>query len=223
MWFVWSSHVEMLACVGFRRHYLRCILCPWWNGQHMWRSILCIPWHRKCLINTSCDTFWVLAYIGRIKTTNWDASCVLPGMGGIWSTYVEMHFMFLLAWVWFGHISWYSFSVLVGMCCVWSKFVEVLSCPRWHEIGLVNTCWYSLYLRWQGRSLVNTWDAICVVTGVGRSWSTLVEMLFVSSMAWEGFGQHMARCIFVLNILCSRWHMRVWSTNVEIHFMYSLA
>jgi hypothetical protein len=158
----------------------------------MLRCILCIPWHRMYLINRSWDTLCVLAYIGWVWWTNWDASCVLAGMGGH-----KIHTLrCILCSCWRGldlvNISRYAFSELVDGWCVWSKLVEVLFCPRWHEMDLVITRWDSLCLRWQGRGLVNTWwDAICVVTGAGGIWSTQVEMHFVSSMAWEGFGQHM--------------------------------
>jgi hypothetical protein len=67
-------------------------------------------------------------------------------------------------------------------------------------------------------------------------WTTHFEMHFVSSLAVEGFDQHMLRCI-----LCPRWHGKglvnrccytfcvvagmgwVWSTHVEIHVESSLA
>ena len=47
---------------------------------------------------------------------------------------------------------------------------------------------------------------------------TRVEIHFVSSLVWEGFGNHMMRWTF-----CSCWYGRVWSTHVEIQFVLSMA
>ena len=54
---------------------------------------------------------------------------------------------------------------------------------------------------------------------MGRVWSILVAMEFLSVLAWGGgFGQYLLRYIF-----CYLWHKRVCYTHVEIHFMCSLA
>ena len=125
----------------------------------------------------------------------------------VWSVHVEMHFVFLLARNRFGqHILRY----------IWF--------PRWHWMRLVNTCRGGSCVLADMKGVFSTHAEIhSVFADKGGFWSTLVEMHFVASMAWVGIGQHMVKCIFVLNILCSRWHMRVWSTNVEMHIMYSLA
>ena len=130
----------------------------------------------------------------------WDAFCFLAGMGCVWSTQVDMHFVCSLACDGFGQ--------------------HMLSCilsSRWHGRGFVNTCW----------------DTFCVLAGIGWVWSTYVGMHFVSSLSWEGFGQHMLKYI-----LCSRWQgtclvntsSDIFSvlagmewTNVEILFVFSLA
>jgi hypothetical protein len=51
-------------------------------------------------------------------------------------------------------------------------------------------------MKWVWSSLA---EIHSVFAGKGWVWSTHDEMHFVSSIAWEGFGQHMLRCIFVLN------------------------
>ena len=111
---------------------------------------------------------------------------------------------------------------------------------------------YILSHSWHRRGLVNTtFDTYSYIDDMGWVWSTHTEMLFVSSLAWEGFGTHV-EMLFVssllwagfrhsrLSYMCPRWHrmglvnaswykfclvavMRgVWSTQVEMHFMSSL-
>ena len=53
---------------------------------------------------------------------------------------------------------------------------------------------YILILRWRGRGFVNTCgDKFCVLAGMGGVYSKHVEIHCVSSLAWDGFGQHMFR------------------------------
>ena len=101
--------------------------------------------------------------------------------------------------------------------------------------------------------LVNTtWDALCVLVGMGRVWSSQliyifwipmnarglvnkVKVHFKSTLAWEVFGQEKLNYI-----LCPWWNRRglvitnrdafwvfagmgsVWSTQVELHFFVLL-
>ena len=69
-----------------------------------------------------------------------------------------------------------------------------------------------------------------MLASLGAVWSTYVKMDFVSSLAWDEFGQAMLRCI-----LCPSWHgkflvntslyafyvllgmVRVWSTHILIY------
>jgi hypothetical protein len=56
-------------------------------------------------------------------------------------------------------------------------------------LGLVNTCW----------------DAFSVLDVIGGVWSTHIEMIIVSSVESEGFGQHMLRLHFLSSLECSRF------------------
>ena len=157
-------------------------------------------------------------------------SILYTGWYRVWSTNVEMHFVSLLAWE--GLTCWYAFFVLAR---------------KGHK---VNTCWHSFYVPavmgyvcpslricWHGMGLCNTkWVTYCVFARMGWVWSTHVEMHFVSSLAWKGFGQYMLRCI-----LCPPWHGidlvnissdtfcvlagmgRVCSTHVSMDYLSSLA
>ena len=78
-----------------------------------------------------------------------------------------------------------------------------------------------------GRDLVkSSWDIFWVPAGMLCVWSAQVKIHIVSSMAWEGFGQHMLKCICLLVGLGGFGHLMLkcilcpmfWSTCVEIHF-----
>jgi len=99
----------------------------------------------------------------------------LDGMGWVWSSQVDLHFVCLLAWLGFR-------TSLVGIHFVssltWEGIVQnemrFILGPRWHGMGLVNTCGdgvsvcagmggfgkhmlrYILCSRWHIRGLVNT-------------------------------------------------------------------
>ena len=98
----------------------------------------------------------------------------MAGMGSVWSTEVEMHFLFSLAWdgfgqpklrysfvhagkeaVWSAHVEMYFLNSLF-LGGVWSTMLRYILCPRWERMRLVNT------------SMVN----------------------LMSSLSWEGYGQH---------------------------------
>ena len=96
---VLSKHFEIhfvvsLACDGFRRHMLKSNLCPQCHGMGLlntrWdtfcpRSHGCVwytlfpRWHSTGLVNTCLDVF-----------------CVLAGEEGVFSTHVEMHFVWYI-------------------------------------------------------------------------------------------------------------------------------
>jgi hypothetical protein len=134
----------------------------------------------------------------------------LAGIACVWSTPVEMKFVSPLA---------------IGVILVNTK------CPHWHVMRLVNTSWGTfcvlagmgvvwsnmlrciLFSRWLGTDLVNIfWDTFCDPAGSRCVRSTQVEIHFLSSLAWEWFGQHRFR--WILN---SRWR---W--HVDKHFVSSL-
>ena len=129
---VWLTHVEI--------HFVSSLA---WEefGQHMYRYTLCTHWHGWCLVNTSRVAF-----------------CVLAGMGGAWSTQVEIHFVSSLEWDRFGqHKLRYIFGVLAGIGEILSTHVEMkflcsltcdgfgqhklryILCPRCHGMSFVNT------------------------------------------------------------------------------------
>ena len=87
--------------------------------------------HGMCLVNTSGDTYCVLTGIGGVWSTQVEVHfvsslafktfCVLAGIVGVCSTHVELHFVSLLAWEVFGqHKSRY------------------ILCPSWHWMVLFN-------------------------------------------------------------------------------------
>ena len=157
-------------------------------------------WHRW-VWSTHVEMHFVSskAWSGLFKSS-WDTLRVVAGMGGICSTHVAMNLLSALAWEDFVNTSWDTFCVVTCVGWVWWIHAEIdvvssleldkffqymllcILCPRWLGRGLVNTCW----------------DAFYVLAGMG-CFLTLFEMHFVTSMGWMGFGQHMLRCIFVLN------------------------
>jgi hypothetical protein len=73
--------------------------------------------------------------------------------------------------------------------------LRYITCPHWHaEMHFVYTlakmCLFNTCL-----------DIFWVLVGMLGVWVTYVGMHFLSSMAWNGFGGHMLRCISSL-----RWH-----------------
>ena len=117
---------------------------------------------------------------------------------------------------------------------VWSIQVKLCFCPRSHGMGLVSASWYTFCL--SGRGLVNkSWDPFCVLAGMGRVCSTQLEIHFVSSLLWAGFGQSKLRYM-----LCPRFYGQIvvnpswdifcvltgmgwdWSTQIEMDFVPSL-
>ena len=169
IWWALSTRVEI--------HFVSLLE---WDGfaQHMFRWFFCPRWHGIACV-----------------TTCWDTICVLPGMGWVCQSRLEMQFVYSLACGRFGQ----------------HKLRNIL-CPGWHWMTKVNTCDAScvlagmlggLFLQaWE--ELVNTcWDASYVLAGIGRVWSTQADMNFVSSMALVEFGQYMLRCI-----VCFGFHER---------------
>ena len=90
---------------------------------------------------------------------------VLAGIGCVWSTHVEMHFVSLLAW---GEFIYKNFTK------------NLFETNFFEEIFLqqkMSTRKFSVLARMR-----------CV-------WSSQVKIKFVSMLAWDGFGQHMVRFI----------------------------
>ena len=111
-----------------------------------------------------------------------------------------MHFVFSLSWD-------FQNKLRYILCLIrhWSDFVNS---------SLVTFCALSSTVVVSKQEL----RSFCDLSGTGGFLSTQVKTLFVSSLAKEGFGQYMMRCI-----LWPRWLWGVWSTHVEMHFMFSLA
>jgi hypothetical protein len=66
-------------------------------------------------------------------------------------------------------------------------------CSRWYGRGLVELYFVCL-LAWEG--FVNTClDSFCVLAGIEGVWLIQVGIHYVSSVAWNGFGQHTLRNI----------------------------
>ena len=115
----WLTHADIhfepsLAYEGFDQHMLRSIFCiagmEWvWSthveihfvaslaldkfGQYMLRYTLCHGWHKTGLINACWDAFSVLPLIGWVSSTHVEIFFVLSVIGWIWLTRIEMHFV----------------------------------------------------------------------------------------------------------------------------------
>jgi hypothetical protein len=140
---VWSTHIEMhLVCSLFYEGF----------GQNMLRNILCPRLHGMRLVNTSWYTF-----------------CDLFVMGRVWSTQVQINFLFSLAWNGF-----------------WSTQVE----------GFGETC-LMFFVSSLAREVFGQHIFKCIyyVAGMGWVWSSQVEIPFGSSLTREVICQHMLRCI----------------------------
>ena len=111
-----------LAYVMFVQHILRYILSLAWDRfvQRMLRYIFCPRWHRRILVKTCWDAFYVLA-----------------GMRGFWSTHVDMHFLSSLWLIMIPH--WHGMG-FVNTC--WDSFV----CPCWYILCLFNTWWVPVWV-----------------------------------------------------------------------------
>ena len=154
------------------------------------------------LVNTSLDTFWDFAGCGWVCSTvvekqfvswlpldmSWHvAFCVLAGLRPRWQR------MSLV------NTCWEAICVLAAIRGVW---LRCIFCFRWHGMFCQHMLRFFLRPRWHGMGLVILcWGEFYVFAVTGWNWSTHADMYFVSSLAWEVFGQNKLRCI-----LCPRWH-----------------
>ena len=180
----------------------------------MLRGISCLRWHGRGLVNTSSLTFCVLACMGwvwkymlrnflrthnhgmALVNTSWDTFRVLAGIARVWLTHVEKHFVYRLVQ---GLVNkcWDAFCILAGMGRVTSTYVDMhfLSSPARDirsthvDIPFMSPLSWDMFVHPLGYA------------GMGWDCSTPNELHIVSSLEWDGFGQHMLRCIF-----CPRWH-----------------
>ena len=135
---VWSTHVEI--------HFVSSLT---WDRflQHMLRYTLCLRMHGSCLVNARWNAFSVLTHVGEIFfKICWYIFC---GMICVWSTQVEIHIVYLLAWeVFFPYkLAWEGFG---------KHILRYLSFPHWQGRGLFNT----------------SWNIFCVLACMGRFWAT---------------------------------------------------
>ena len=154
-----------------------------------------------CYVNTSKDTFFVLV-----------------GIGGFWSSQLEMNFVSALAWDGFDqHVLRYI--VCSGshvMCLLNTSWHTICELPCMGGFGQHNLR-YIFCFRWLCRVLVNSsWETFCDLAGIGGIWSEKVEISFMSSPAWDMLGQHMWICI-----LFPRWDRRglfstCWDTLCDL-------
>ena len=165
--------VSSLAWDRFGQHKLRYILCPGCHGRGMVKHV---------------EMFFVCPRWNNKGLINTCKYILCPSWHGrIWSTQVEMYFVSSLTWEVLGQHE-----------------LRYILCPRWHGKGLVITCFDDFLSAMAWECLVNTsWDTFCVLTGMRCVCPTHVEVNFVSSLALDGFGQHMLICIS-----CPRWHGR---------------
>ena len=160
-------------------------------GQHTLRYFLCPCWHGTGVLNTGRDTF-----------------CVLAFMGGFWSIQVEIHVVSSLLWAdcgnsklryilcphWYGmglvNTNWNGFCALAGLTLDRSTNVE-MHFALVLEVFVQHMFRFILYSRWYWMVFVNTsFDALCIVAGMGGIWLTHGEIQFEYSLAWNGFCQH---------------------------------
>ena len=174
-------------------HYMS---SPEWDGfaQHMFTRIFLFLMAWFAQYIFSCILCPCLHGRG-LENTCWESFCVLTRQ--VQNLCARRHRSF------FDYTSCDTFCVLVGMGLGWSTHIEVQFVSRFLELGLVKASWY----------------AFCMLSGMGFIWSTYFEINSVSSHAWE-FCEHMC-CVFVLSGLgCFGW---VWSTDVDMHILSSLA
>ena len=136
-WDEFWVHTFMDACSQSKLRYIVFSLARDVFGQQKLKYISSHCWHGRGLIKTI-----------------WDTHSVIDEMGWVWSTHIEIHFVFSLAWAGFG-----------------LSELSYIFCPRWHGMGLVNArqdifwvragmegqhmLWYILCPRWHGSVLVN--------------------------------------------------------------------
>ena len=196
MEWVWSTHVEIHVVYSLTWDRFRCMLCPLLNGI----SLVNTCWQK---------TFHVFAGMVLVfVNTSWDTFCVLACVEGVWSTYVEMHFVSSLAWEGLvQHLlriiicpcrhgrslvntSWGTICVHVSMVGVWSTLVVI------HNVFTLAWEWFG-----QQRFSQHFWDIFCFLAGIKGVWSTHFEIHIVISLPWKWVGLHMLRCIW-----CPHWH-----------------
>ena len=144
--------------------------------QHMLWCSLCPRWLGRGLFNTCWDRFYVFA-----------------GMGCFSTTLFELHFVTWMACVGFGedmlrcifvlNTRYDKFYVQAGIWGFGQHMLSCILCLRWLGRGLVNTCWDAFFF------FLLAWVVF---------WHYLI-CLFMTSIAWVGFGHDLLRCIFVLN------------------------
>ena len=93
----WGAFCVLPAWDEFGPHMLRCILSLG-LGQHMLRCILCPGWNGRSLLKTC-----------------WDATSFLAGVCWVWSTQVDMSFVWSLAWDCSVNKCWVACCVLDGV------------------------------------------------------------------------------------------------------------
>ena len=184
MGWIWTKLVEMLFCLAcdrFVQHMLRffCVLavmgriCSIYAVMHL---VSLVSWDGFCQHMLSC-IFCHCCHGRGFVNTCWDTVYVLAGMGWVFiSTNVQIHFVCTLGWVWSTHVGIYFVFSLA-----WDGSGQNLlrCCSAWHAIGLFNTCW----------------DSFCVLAVMGGICSIHAVMHLVSLVSWDGFCQHMLRCI----------------------------
>ena len=208
-----------MSTYRIRQHKLRYILCPRCHGTGLLKK----SWDRfrfPAVLGRVCSSqveiYFNLASMGEggLVNTFCDAFCVLAGIGCV----CQHMLVSSLAWEWF--------CPLVEM-----HFVSSLAWDFFVQTHVENHFGSSLAL-----GLVNTtWDTFFVIAGKGgveskhaephfltslkwRSLVTHVDTRFVSTLSYEGCGQHILDIFRVLTGMGC-----VWSRKVEICFVFSLA
>ena len=221
----WWTHnklhfVSSLAWDGFCQHKLRYVLgsrwhvwdlvntcCDWFfiragmGGfrQHKFKYYISDHWHEIDLINSCWDVFlswlewkvcgqhmirriyYLRSHWMNMVNTRWDAFCVLACIYWVSSIHVVMHFVSSLAWDGFGqHMLWYVFVSSLALDVIDHHVLRCILCIPRHRMGLVKT----------------NWDTFCGLAGIGWDWSTLGEVVLVSSLVRKG--QHLLRYNYVM-------------------------
>ena len=175
----------------------------------------------------------------------WDVFWILESKGGVWSSQDDMHVMFSLAWDEFKQHVVIHFASSMTWAGLGQHMSWYILFPCSHGVGLVNKSWnifcvlaemfFFFKKCWEaGMWLVCLAHVVYFPDGMRCVWSTQVEIHFVSSLAWEGFGQMLR---FILRpcwhrkfgqhmlrfILCHRRLGIIWTTLVEMYFETSIA
>jgi hypothetical protein len=158
--------VSSLTTDKFDRHKLSCILYSRFHGTDF--------------VNSSWDTFCVLAVMRRVLSTQVEmlVYCSLAEEGLANSGEAVFCVLTWMVWVGLTQVHIYFVSSL-GLEVFGQHMLRCILCPRWLGMDLDNP----------------SWIVLSVQDGMGGFWSRQVEINSVPMLGWDRFHQHKLICI----------------------------